>query len=159
MCKYLIQIVGENAYYTTTQLQDEEDLDVLIDIKHKHNCWTKWCSSFEESKPFEGCWRLGCACCCWAVLVRIRGSLSFVIHSRLNPKHRHSQSFKRKSVFQAKWKTTDCFVETTDCFILRCFEKRLKTVFQMVKLLKPKQPIDSRKQLIVCFGTITEKLF
>ena len=27
-------------------------------------CWTKWCSSFEESKPFEGCWRLGCACCC-----------------------------------------------------------------------------------------------
>jgi len=100
------------------------------------DCWPKWCSSIEESKPFEGCWRLGCACCCWAVLVRIWGSLSFVIHSRLNPKHRHSQSFKRKSVFQTKWKTTDCFVETTDCFILRCFEKRLKTVFQMVKLLK-----------------------
>ena len=29
----------------------------------------------------------------------------------------------------------------------------------MVELLKPKQPIDSRKQLIFCFGTITEKLF
>jgi len=34
-----------------------------------------------------------------------------------------------------------------------------KTVFQMVELLKPKQAIDSRKQPIVCFGTITEKLF
>ena len=32
-------------------------------------CWTKWCSSFEESKPFEGCWSLGCACCCCAGLV------------------------------------------------------------------------------------------
>jgi len=30
---------------------------------------------------------------------------------------------------------------------------------KMVELLKPKQPIDSRKQPIVCFGTITEKLF
>ena len=29
----------------------------------------------------------------------------------------------------------------------------------MVELLKPKQPIDSRKQPIVCFGTITKKLF
>jgi len=29
----------------------------------------------------------------------------------------------------------------------------------MVELLKPKQPIDSRKQPIVCFGTITEKWF
>jgi len=29
----------------------------------------------------------------------------------------------------------------------------------MVELLKPKQLIDSRKQPIVCFGTITEKLF
>ena len=35
----------------------------------------------------------------------------------------------------------------------------LKTVFQMVELSKPKQPIDSWKQPIVCFGTITEKLF
>ena len=33
------------------------------------NCWTKWCSSFEESKPFEGCWSLSCACCCCAGLV------------------------------------------------------------------------------------------
>ena len=29
----------------------------------------------------------------------------------------------------------------------------------MVELLKPKQPIDSRKQPIVCFGTITKKKF
>ena len=29
----------------------------------------------------------------------------------------------------------------------------------MVELLKPKQPIDLRKQPIVCFGTITKKLF
>ena len=29
----------------------------------------------------------------------------------------------------------------------------------MVELLKPKQPIDSRKQPIVCFGTKTEKCF
>jgi len=29
----------------------------------------------------------------------------------------------------------------------------------MVELLKPKQPIDSGKQPIVCFGTITEKWF
>ena len=43
-------------------------------------CWTKWCSSFEESKPFEGCWSLGCACCCCAVLVRIWGRLCIVIH-------------------------------------------------------------------------------
>jgi len=55
--------------------------------------------------------------------------------------------------------TMDCFVETIDCFILRCFEKRLKIVFQMDELLKPKQPIDSKKQPIVCFGTITEKWF
>ena len=39
------------------------------------SCWTKWCSSFEESKPFEGCWSLGWACCCCAVLVRIWGRL------------------------------------------------------------------------------------
>jgi len=42
---------------------------------------------------------------------------------------------------------------------LGVFRKRLKTVFQMVELLKLKQPIDSWKQPIVCFGTITEKLF
>ena len=42
---------------------------------------------------------------------------------------------------------------------LGVFRKGLKTVFQMVELSKPKQPIDSWKQPIVCFGTITEKLF
>jgi len=55
-------------------------------------CWTKWCSSFEESKTL---WRMlkGCAFCCWVVLDRIWGSLSFVLHPWSNPKHRHSQSF------------------------------------------------------------------
>jgi len=62
-------------------------------------------------------------------------------------------------MFSNSVKTTDCFIETTDCLHLDVFRKRLKTVFQMVELLKPKQPIDSRKQPIVCFGTITEKLF
>jgi len=39
------------------------------------------------------------------------------------------------------------------------FLEKMKIVFQMVELLKPKQPIDLRKQSIVCFGTITEKWF
>jgi len=62
--------------------------EVLQSCHYKlgRRCWTKWCSSFEESKPFEWCGRLGCACCCWAVLVRIWGSLSFVIHSVIESK-------------------------------------------------------------------------
>ena len=57
-----------------------------------YDYWTKWCLSFEESKTL---WRMlkGCACCCWVVLDRIWGSLSFVIHPWSNPNHRHSQSF------------------------------------------------------------------
>jgi len=39
------------------------------------------------------------------------------------------------------------------------FLEKIENCFQMVELLKPKQPIDSMKQPIVCFGTITEKLF
>jgi len=42
---------------------------------------------------------------------------------------------------------------------LGVFLKRLKTVFMVDLLSKPKQPIDSWKQSIVCFGTITEKWF
>ena len=51
--------------------------------------------ALKNPNPLKDVEGLG-ACCCWVVLVRIWGSLSFVIHSRLNPKHRHSQSFKRK---------------------------------------------------------------
>jgi len=38
--------------------------------------------------------------------------------------------------------------------------RKVENCFQMVDLLsKPKQPIDSWKQPIVCFGTITENYF
>jgi len=39
------------------------------------------------------------------------------------------------------------------------FLEKIENYFQMVELLKPKQPIDSRKQPIVCFDTIAEKWF
>ena len=39
------------------------------------------------------------------------------------------------------------------------FWERLKTVFSGWLAVKPKQPIDSRIQPIVCFGTITENCF
>jgi len=56
-------------------------------IKHKHQgfVFIKYGEIVEPSgvqalknpKPFEGCWRLGCACSCWAVLDRIWGRLCF----------------------------------------------------------------------------------
>jgi len=94
------------------------------------SCWTKWCSSFEESKPFEGCWRLGCACCCWAVLVKIWGSLSFVIHSRLNPKHNHSQSFKRKVFFKLSEKQPIFLSKQPIVLYLDVFRKDWKLFFK-----------------------------
>jgi len=59
--------------------------------------------------------------------------------------------------FQTKLKQP--IVLSKQPIVLDVLRKDLKTVFQMVKLLKQKQPIDSRKQPIVCFGTIKEKLF
>ena len=47
----------EYATWKVNRLQDEWRLSLLNQV----------CSSFEESKPFEGWWKAGCACCCWTV--------------------------------------------------------------------------------------------
>ena len=51
------------------------------------------------------------------------------------------------------------FCRNNRLFYTYVFWKRLKTIFDGWLAVKPKQPIDSNIQPVVCFGTITENSF
>jgi len=66
------------------------------------------------------------------------------------------ETFLKLDVFPTKWKTTCCFVESTDCFALRGFAKGWK-LFDLVDLtVKPNQSVVSCFQPIVSLKILTK---
>ena len=91
----------------------------------KDNVYQEWSSALKNPNP--SVWRKA------GVVVSRRdlGRIECESTPLLNLNLMWFKTFLKSSVFPTKWKTTCCFVESTDCFTLRSFEK-VENCFSLV---------------------------